>query len=57
MHSAIDGRGRPCTGPDVVIADKGYSSGTIRRQFRKRNIAAVTLCAILTWVQHLGDTP
>nr|WP_242430877.1 IS5 family transposase [Rhodococcus qingshengii] len=114
------GRGRPRTRPDAVIADKAYSSGTIRRQLRSRGIAvvipeksdtiaarerrgrrggrppkldadlyrgrnvversfalakqwralatrydklaityraAVTLCAILTWLRQLGDTP
>ncbi|MGX1599016.1 transposase [Dietzia maris] len=113
-------RGRPRTRPDAVIADKAYSSGTIRRQLRSRGIAAVipeksdtiaarerrgsrggrppkldtglykdrnvversfalakqwralatrydklaityraavTLCAILTWLRRLGDTP
>lgn len=35
------GRGRPRTRPDAVIADKAYSSGTIRRQLRSRGVEAV----------------
>jgi len=120
IHVPRLGRGRPRTRPDAVIADKAYSSGTIRRQLRSRGIAAVipeksdtidararrgrrggrppkfdvdlyrgrnvversfalakqwralatrydklaityraavTLCAILTWLRHLGETP
>lgn len=120
IHVPRDGRGRPRTRPDAVIADKAYSAGTIRRQLRRRSIttvipeksdtlaararrgsrggrppnldvdlykgrnvversfalakqwralatrydklainyrAAVTLCAILTWIRRLGDTP
>ncbi|USX47898.1 IS5 family transposase [Dietzia kunjamensis] len=120
IHVPRHGRGRPRTRPDAVIADKAYSSGTIRRQLRSRGIAvvipeksdtiaarerrgrrggrppkldadlyrgrnvversfalakqwralatrydklaityraAVTLCAILTWLRQLGDTP
>ena len=41
IHVPRLGRGRPRTRPDAVIADKAYSSGTIRRQLRSRNIAAV----------------
>ncbi|WP_372510004.1 IS5 family transposase [Dietzia maris] len=120
IHVPRHGKGRPRTRPDAVIADKAYSSGTIRRQLRSRGIAAVipeksdtidarerrgsrggrppkldtdlykdrniversfalakqwralatrydklaityraavTLCAILTWLRRLGDTP
>ena len=120
IHVPRQGRGRPRTRPAAVIADKAYSSGTIRRQLRERGIAAVipeksdtiaarqrrgsrggrppklnadlykgrnvversfalakqwralatrcdklaityraavTLCAILTWLRTLGDTP
>lgn len=32
------GRGRPCTRPDHVLADKGYSSRTIRTYLRRRGI-------------------
>ena len=41
IHVPRHGRGRPSTRPDAVIADKAYSSGTIRRQLRNRGIAAV----------------
>ena len=41
IHVPRHGRGRPRTRPDAVIADKAYSSGTIRRQLRGRGIAAV----------------
>src|SRR5690625_3333148 len=41
IHVPRHGRGRPRTRPDAVIADKAYSSGTIRRQLRNRGIAAV----------------
>lgn len=41
IHVPRHGRGRPRTRPDAVIADKAYSVGTIRRQLRARNIAAV----------------
>jgi transposase len=41
IHVPRHGRGRPRTRPDAVIADKAYSSGTIRRQLRSRSIAAV----------------
>ncbi|POX47946.1 hypothetical protein C3488_22025 [Streptomyces sp. Ru72] len=34
-------RGRPGTTPDVVLADKAYSSRAIRRYLRKRGIRAV----------------
>ncbi|MDQ0809513.1 transposase [Streptomyces sp. B3I7] len=34
-------RGRPRTNPDVVLADKAYSSRAIRRRLRKRGIRAV----------------
>lgn len=34
-------RGRPRTGPDVVLADKAYSSRAIREHLRKRKIRAV----------------
>ncbi|WP_234422032.1 IS5 family transposase [Streptomyces sp. CB00316] len=34
-------RGRPRTGPDVVLADKAYSSRAIREHLRKRGIRAV----------------
>lgn len=120
IHIPRLGQGRPRTRPDAVIADKAYSSGTIRRQLRGRGVtavipeksdtiaarqrrgsrggrppkldadlhkgrnvversfalakqrralvtrydklaityrAAVTLCAILTWLRALGDTP
>ena len=118
IHVPRQGRGRPRTRPDAVIADKAYSSGLIRRQLRSRCIAAVipeksdtitarerrgsrggrppkldadlykgrnvversfalakqwralatrydklaitaavTLCAVLTWLRTLGDTP
>ncbi|WP_371518006.1 IS5 family transposase [Dietzia sp. 111N12-1] len=120
IHVPRQVRGRPRTRPDAVIADKAYSSGTIRRKLRSRGIAAVipeksdtiaarerrgsrggrppkldtglykdrnvversfalakqwralatrydklaityraavTLCAILTWLRRLGDTP
>ena len=120
IHVPRQGRGRPRTRPAAVIADKAYSSGTIRRQLRERGIAAVipeksdtiaarqrrgsrggrppklnadlykgrnvversfalakqwralatrydklaityraavTLCAILSWLRHMGDTP
>ena len=120
IHVPRHCKGRPRTRPDAVIADKAYSSGTIRRQLRSRGIAAVipeksdtiaarerrgsrggrppkldtglykdrnvversfalakqwralatrydklaityraavTLCAILTWLRRLGDTP
>ncbi|MCX5174317.1 IS5 family transposase [Streptomyces virginiae] len=35
------GRGRPRTRPDVVLADKAYSSRAIREHLRKRGIRAV----------------
>ena len=41
IHVPRHGRRRPRTRPDAVIADKAYSSGTIRRQLRNRGIAAV----------------
>ena len=41
IHVPRHGKGRPRTRPDAVIADKAYSSGTIRRQLRSRGIAAV----------------
>lgn len=41
IHVPRQGRGRPRTRPAAVIADKAYSSGTIRRQLRERGIAAV----------------
>ena len=41
IHVPRHGRGRPRTRLDAVIADKAYSSGTIRRQLRGRGIAAV----------------
>ncbi|WP_374214079.1 IS5 family transposase [Rhodococcus pyridinivorans] len=41
IHVPRQGRGRPRTRPDAVIADKAYSAGTIRRQLRSRGIAAV----------------
>ena len=31
IHVPRHGKGRPRTRPDAVIADKAYSSGTIRR--------------------------
>jgi transposase len=34
-------RGRPRTRPDVVLADKAYSSRAIRNHLRKRGIRAV----------------
>jgi transposase len=34
-------RGRPRTTPDVVLADKAYSSRAIRKHLRKRGIRAV----------------
>jgi transposase len=34
-------RGRPRTRPDVVLADKAYSSRAIREHLRKRRIRAV----------------
>jgi transposase len=35
------GRGRPRQRPGKVCADKGYSSGTIRRSLRQRGIGVV----------------
>lgn len=35
------GRGRPRTRPDVVIADRAYSTGVIRGELRRRRITAV----------------
>lgn len=34
-------RGRPRTTPDVVLADKAYSSRAIRQHLRRRGIRAV----------------
>ena len=50
IHVPRHGRGRPRTRPDAVIADKAYSSGTIRRQLRNRGIAA----EILSRPEYLG---
>lgn len=41
IHVPRPARGRPRTRPDAVIADKAYSTGTIRRQLRSRRITAV----------------
>ncbi len=35
------GRGRPRTRPQVVIADRAYSTGVIRAELRRRRITAV----------------
>jgi transposase len=35
------GRGRPRRRPAALAGDKGYSSGTVRRELRRRRIRAV----------------
>jgi transposase len=120
IHVPRNGRGRPRTRPDAVLADRAYATGVIRTELRRRGIkavipdkrdqiaarkrrgskggrppgldtvaykgrnvverffalakqwrgiatrfdklaityrAGVALCAILTWVRLLGDTP
>lgn len=41
IHVPRVGRGRARTRPDAVLADRGYASGVIRRQLRRRGIKAV----------------
>lgn len=41
IHVPRLGPGRARTRPDAVLADRGYASGVIRRQLRRRGIKAV----------------